>query len=52
MPTTLFFLQTQDLCEKCGICTHTSFMAGEFVIEYKSNYITADVKEAGYEMVD
>ena len=25
-------------------------MAGEFVIEHKSNYITADVKEAGHEM--
>ena len=27
-------------------------MAGEFVIEYKSNFITADVKEAGHEMED
>lgn len=27
-------------------------MAGEFVIEHKSNYITAGVKEAGHEMED
>ena len=27
-------------------------MAGEFVIEYISNFITADVKEAGHEMED
>ena len=27
-------------------------MAGEFVIEHKSNYITVDVKEAGHEMED